>query len=186
MYTVKNCDNLLEIDGFSENLFKTHFKLYSGYVSNTNKLIYLLKSTAPGTPEYAELKRRFGWEYNGMRLHELYFDQMNKNPIELSSESILYKSITENFGSFENWKNDFISTACMRGIGWVILYRDIETNKLFNCWINEHDLGHPAGAIPVLILDVFEHAFITDFGLDRKTYIESFFNAIDWKIIENR
>jgi len=93
---------------------------------------------------------------------------------------------TEQFGSYDNWLKDFKATGTMRGIGWTILYRDNETNKLFNVWVNEHDLGHLVGASPLLVLDVFEHAYTLDYGLKRADYIEAFVNAIDWNIVASR
>jgi Fe-Mn family superoxide dismutase len=81
---------------------------------------------------------------------------------------------------------DFKATASMRGIGWVIMYQDMENGRLFNQWINEHDGGHPAGGNPILVLDVFEHAFITDYGLKRADYIEAFFKNIKWDVVEKR
>jgi Fe-Mn family superoxide dismutase len=181
-YQAKNYEKLLGLEGFTDELFKNHFVLYQGYVANTNKLADLLKQEEPGTPEYAELKRRFGWELNGMRLHELYFENMKKNSSEINEE--LKKKIEENFGSFEEWEKNFKTTASMRGIGWVILYKD--GDNLFNTWINEHDLGHLAGATPLLVIDVFEHAYMPDYGLKRADYIEAFFKIIDWQAVAGR
>ena len=94
--------------------------------------------------------------------------------------------MTEQFGSVEAWATDFKATGAMRGIGWVVLYEDPATGRLINTWINEHDVGHLAGARPVLIMDVFEHAFIPDYGLKRAEYIEAFFKNIDWKAVDSR
>lgn len=189
-YVAKNFEKLIGLNGFSEQLLKNHFTLYQGYVTNTNKVYSILKmfisEGKTGIPEYAELKRRFGWEFNGMRLHELYFENLTKTPSKLDSNSSLIKKISEEFGSFENFEKDFKGTGSMRGIGWVILYYDSANGRLFNEWINEHDVGHLSGLNPLLIMDVFEHAFITDYGLKRADYIEAFFKAIDWKIVENR
>ncbi len=185
-YTAKNYDRLIGTPGFSDNLLKNHFTLYGGYVTNTNKLMETLAKTAPGTPEYAEMKRRFGWEWAGMRLHELYFDNMTKQTQDFSKDSSLGQKITADFGSYDNWAKDFKGTGSMRGIGWTILYYDKDGDKLMNTWVNEHDLGHLPGAVPLLIMDVFEHAFITDYGLKRADYIEGFFNAICWKTVGAR
>lgn len=138
------------------------------------------------TLEFAEMKRRFGWEWNGMRLHELYFENLTKNNAPLDKNSIFAKKIAENFGSLENWEKDFKATAAMRGIGWTIAYYDSNAKKLFNTWINEHDSGHLAGLAPILVLDVFEHAYFTDYGAKRMNYIDAFFNAIDWQTVDNR
>ncbi len=180
-YEAKNYDRLLGTKGFSDTLLKNHFTLYQGYVTNTNKAVDLLSKTEKGTPQYAELKRRFGWEWSGMRLHELYFDNMTREAIPFSPDSSLGKKITADFGSFDEWAKDFKATGAIRGIGWAVLYYDKTADKLFNAWVNEHDLGHLAGAAPILIMDVFEHAFMVDYGLKRADYIEAFFNAVCWK-----
>ncbi len=188
-YTANDYNKLLGMEGFSETLLKNHFTLYQGYVTNTNKLVdtlgQLLKEGKTGNPEYAELKRRFGWEFNGMRLHELYFENLGgKAAIDKGGK--LAKKIAEDFGTYEEWEKDFKGVGAMRGIGWTILYQDNQSGKLFNCWINEHDAGHPAGCNPILILDVFEHAFMIDYGLKRADYIGAFFKNIHWKAAEGR
>ncbi|MGQ9478989.1 MAG: superoxide dismutase [Thermoproteota archaeon] len=190
MYNPKNFEHLLGLKGFSDQLLRNHFTLYQGYLNNTNKLIetltMLLKEGKTGTPEYAELKRRLGWEFNGMRLHEYYFGNMAKDGSELDRNSKLYGKIVEDFGSYEEWEKDFKGTGMMRGIGWVILYYDPYGNRLLNTWINEHDAGHLSGVNPVLVMDVFEHAYMIDYGLKRADYIEVFFKTIDWKTVAGR
>jgi Fe-Mn family superoxide dismutase len=188
-YKPKDYKGLLGTKGFSDKLLANHFKLYEGYVINVNKLMELLRMeeiTEPASPQYAELKRRFGWEFNGMRLHELYFGNMVKDGTQLGTATALSKKLIEDFGSLNNWEADFRSTGIMRGIGWVILAYDSEGKKLFNLWINEHDVGHLAGAVPILVMDVFEHAFMIDYGLARKDYIDAFMAAIDWKSVAKR
>lgn len=189
-YQPKSFEQLLGVNGLSDTLLKNHFTLYQGYVANTNKVAEILSSMAgegkAGTPEFAELKRRFGWEFNGMRLHELYFGNMSKGVNKLDTGSALSRKITEDFGSFENWERDFKGTGTMRGIGWVILYLDHAANRLFNVWVNEHDTGHLSGAVPLLVMDVFEHAYMTDYGLKRADYIEVFFRVIDWAAVSKR
>lgn len=188
-YEAKDYSKLIGMEGFSDMLLNNHFTLYKGYVTNTSKvmdmLAAMLKEGKAGTPEYAELKRRFGWEFNGMRLHEYYFDNLG-GKAALDKSSKLGKRLVENFGSYEDWEKDFKATGAMRGIGWTILYHDTIGGKLLNQWINEHDVGHPAGCIPILVLDVFEHAFLTDYGLKRADYIEAFFKNINWAIVEGR
>ncbi len=185
MYKAKNYEHLLIMGGFSEELLKNHFKLYEGYVLNTNKLLDFLKNKESGTPEYSELQRRFAWEFNGMRLHELYFGNMSAKKTFLK-EGALKEKISKIFGSFENWQKNFENLGMMRGIGWVILAYDKEGDELFNLWIGEHDLGHLAGAIPLFVMDVFEHAYIADYSLNRKEYIDNFMKNINWIEIEKR
>jgi len=188
-YAAKDYSVLVGMEGFSETLIKNHFTLYQGYVTNTNKvadiLDQMLKDGKTGTPEYAELKRRFGWEFNGMRLHEYYFENLGgKAP--LSRDGKLAKQMQADFGGYESWEKDFKATGTMRGIGWVVLYEDTLQGRLFNVWINEHDVSHPAGCNPVLIMDVFEHAFMIDYGLKRADYIEAFFKNLNWTAVESR
>jgi superoxide dismutase, Fe-Mn family len=189
-YTALNFDKLIGTAGFSDQLLKNHFTLYQGYVTNTNKLadalLALSKEGKQAAPEYAEQKRRFGWEFNGMRLHEIYFANMTKSPSATPKDSALYKKISEEFGSFEAWEKDFKGTGALRGIGWALLYYDPIGQRLFNTWVNEHDAGHLCGSVPLLILDVFEHAFMIDYGLKRADYIEAFTKAIDWGVVAHR
>jgi Fe-Mn family superoxide dismutase len=188
-YPAKDYNRLIGMEGFSETLLKNHFTLYQGYVTNTNKLMdglsQLLREEKTGTPEYAELKRRLGWEFNGMRLHEYYFENLGgKGGIQKGGK--LFQKLTESFGSYEAWEKDFKATGSMRGIGWAVLYQDVLNGKFINFWINEHDVGHPAGGMPILIMDVFEHAFMIDYGLKRANYIEAFFKNINWAELEKR
>jgi len=188
-YTAKDYAKLVGMPGFSETLLKNHFTLYQGYVTNTNKVLdtldQLLKEGKTATPEFAELKRRLGWEFNGMRLHEYYFENLGgKAPLDTNGK--LAKKLAESFGSLDTWEKDFKGTGAMRGIGWAVLYQDPANGRLINFWINEHDVAHPAGGTPILVMDVFEHAFMLDYGLKRADYIEAFFKNIDWKAAEAR
>jgi Fe-Mn family superoxide dismutase len=188
-YQAKNYVHLLGMKGFNDTLLNNHFKLYEGYVKQTNLLQDdLAKLTQEGkdrSPIYAGIKHMFGWEFDGMRLHEYYFGNLGGNG-ELDNQTPLYQRLTEQFGSYDNWKKDFVATGAMRGIGWAILYEDPRTGHLFNMWINEHDVGHLAGGKPLLVLDVFEHAYMTQYGLDRAQYIDAFFANIDWKTVTRR
>ena len=120
-----------------------------------------------------------------MRLHEYYFENLG-GKTSLGRDSKLAKQIQAEFGSYEDWEKDFRATGAIRGIGWVVLYEDASAGRLFNVWINEHDVSHPAGCNPLLIMDVFEHAFMIDYGLKRADYIEAFFKNINWKAVESR
>ena len=188
-YTAKDYSKLIGMEGFSETLLKNHFTLYQGYVTNTNKVMdilnQMLKDGKTATPEYAELKRRIGWEFNGMRLHEYYFENLGGKG-GINKDGKLAKKITEDFGNYETWEKDFKAVGSMRGIGWAVLYQDVTNGKLINFWINEHDVSHPAGCNPLLIMDVFEHAFMIDYGLKRADYIEAFFKNILWSAAETR
>lgn len=188
-YEAKDYSSLIGVEGLSETILRNHFTLYQGYVANTNKLLEsldkMLKELNTGTPEYAELKRRLGWEFNGMRLHELYFENMGGDG-DISKFAALSGEIARSFGSYEMWEKDFRATGTMRGIGWVILYKDMTNGRLMNFWINEHDVAHPSGCVPLLVMDVFEHAYMIDYGLKRADYIDVFMKNINWSFIDSR
>lgn len=189
LYVAKDYSRLIGMSGFSEMLLKNHFTLYQGYVTNTNKLMdslaRMLKDGASGTPEYAEIKRRLGWEFNGMRFHELYFENLGGGTSPAKSGKLMQR-ITDEFGGAGNWDKDFRATGSLRGIGWAVLYQDTADGRLMNSWINEHDVGHPSGCNPLLVMDVFEHAFLTDYGLKRADYIDAFMKNIAWPVVEQR
>lgn len=188
-YTAKDFSFLLGMQGFSDTLLKNHFTLYQGYVANTNKVMGLLaamlKDGKEGTPEFAELKRRFGWEFNGMRLHELYFENLGGKGDPAMAPALAKRVITQ-FGSVEACAKDFNATAAMRGIGWVVCYEELESGLFINTWVNEHDVGHLTGCNPVLVLDVFEHAFMIDYGLKRADYLTAFWKNVKWDVVEQR
>ena len=178
MYQIKNYDSLLGLPGFSDQALNTHFALYKGYVDNTNKLLE--------TRDNPESRRRLGWEFNGMRLHEYYFETLTKDPKPLNENSELAKKIIADFGSIENWQKDFKATTLMRGIGWAIFYYDPVADKLINFWIEQHHSGHPAGLKLLLNLDLFEHAFLIDYGTKKADYVGTFLKAVDWEKVEQR
>ncbi len=188
-YSAKDYSALIGMAGFSEALLRNHFTLYQGYVTNTNKLLdtlgSLLADGKSAAPEYAESKRRLGWEFDGMRLHEYYFENLGgRAPLDPTGP--LAARIAADFGSYDNWEADFKATGAMRGIGWAVMYQDPATGRLLNFWINEHDAGHPAGAAPILVMDVFEHAFMIDYGLKRADYIGAFFSNVNWPVVQER
>ena len=190
-YAPKTWD-LSGLDGISDATLETHFKLYEGYVKNTNllneRLAELRKNekSEGENPAFAELVRRLGFEYNGMRLHEYYFDNMTKRPSALSGGK-LYEALGEAYGGFEDWKRDFMAVGGMRGIGWAIAYCDTTNGAITNHWIDDHEDGHVAGFVPIVVLDVWEHAFIKDYKpAEKDKYIEAFFRNIDWKACEAR
>jgi len=186
-YKAQDFSKLIGMPGFSETLLKNHFTLYQGYVTNTNKLADILagKPKDATNPEYAELKRRFGFEYCGMRLHEYYFENLGgKNQLDRSGE--LAKKLTAAFGSYEAWEEDFKATGKLRGVGWSVLYLDEKTGSLFNVWIAEHQENHLPGGRPLLVMDVWEHAFMTDYQTNRAAYIDAFVKNINWEAVQAR
>jgi Fe-Mn family superoxide dismutase len=180
------------LNGISDATLEMHFSLYEGYVKNTNLLNERLSAirqagkAAGADPAYAELVRRLGFEYNGMRLHEYYFDNMAVAPAGIGTGR-LYNALGEAYGGFEEWKKDFMAAGGMRGIGWVIAYCDTTNGQITNHWIDDHQNGNLAGFVPIVVMDVWEHAFIKDYKpSDKGKYIEAFFANVDWKACESR
>ncbi|MCL5961479.1 MAG: Fe-Mn family superoxide dismutase [Chloroflexi bacterium] len=198
---------LTGLNGISDRQIDAHLGLYAGYVKNTNllneKIAELVNQGKTGTPDWAELVRRLGFEYNGLLLHEYYFGSL-KSPgggpgpfsiggsapaagNQLDPNSQLGQAIQQNFGSVQDWLASFKAIASMRGVGWAILYQDPVTGWLSNQWVTLHQDGHPAGFKPILVLDVWEHAFMVDYlPPERSKYIDAFFNNLDWSVVEQR
>lgn len=193
-YKEQAFDHLHGLDGISDAQLVEHLALYAGYVRQVNALNAELaelrgRGRASGTdPEYAELTRRLGFEYNGMILHEYYFENLRREgSAGPPSGSGLARALGEAFGSVEQWKTDFQAIGGMRGIGWVILFQDPVTDHLTNHWITLHQEGVPAGFKPLLVMDVWEHAFMRDYrATEKKKYVEAFFRNIDWARVERR
>jgi Fe-Mn family superoxide dismutase len=183
------------LTGISDKTLDLHFKLYEGYVKETNKLSEKIaeflkdgKVDQEEMPAYSELKRRLGFENNGMVLHEFYFDNLKKNAGgDPAKGSSFHQAATESFGSYETWKIDFVGVGKMRGVGWAICFQDPANGQISNHWINLHETGNVAGFKPVLVMDVWEHAYLLDYKpADRPKYIESFFANIDWETVQKR
>jgi len=186
IYEQKDFNNLLGMKGLSDTMLTNHFALYGGYVKNINSIIELLKTAKANSPEYNELKRRFGWEWNGMKMHEFYFENLSKEAQSINKESKLFSEIEKQFGSYDKWLEDFKATGLIRGIGWVLLVKDRDTGALINLWIGEHDEGHLCNQNVLLVMDVWEHAYMLDYGIKRADYINTFVENIDWKAVEDR
>jgi Fe-Mn family superoxide dismutase len=180
-----------ELKGFTENQIAQHWKLYEGYVAQSNalraELEAMRKDGKVGTPAYADRRRRFGFEYNGMVLHEYYFGNLKAGLPGPAPDSALRKALAEQYGSFEAWQEDFVKCGATRGIGWAVLYLDPATGFLTDHFIQLHEDGNVAGFVPVLVMDVFEHAYMVDWGAGgRGDYMKAFFENVNWGAAEKR
>jgi Fe-Mn family superoxide dismutase len=185
-----------DLEGLSEKMIDQHWKLYEGYVTNTNLLNKLTWDAAEGgkelnKAEHAETQRRLGFEYNGMVLHEYYFGALKKG-VESAGATHLLAKVTEDFKGFDRWKNQFSQMGKFRGVGWVVLSYDPLLKRLNNFWISDHEVGNVAGFVPILVMDVWEHAYVLDYGslaaagVGRSAYIEAYFKNINWDVVESR
>jgi Fe-Mn family superoxide dismutase len=188
-YQTKNFSYLLNsLDGISNNQLEQHFKLYEGYVKNVNKLNKKLKSlnTTDGNTTYSKirsLKTARAFAHNGVVLHELYFLNLNSKQSKPSNK--LKTKLIEDFGSMENYKNDLIASA-KSSRGWVVTLFNYRDNKISNYIIDSHDLHVPFDSEPLLVMDVWEHAYMIDYGIERNSYINAFMKNIDWEIVSDR
>jgi Fe-Mn family superoxide dismutase len=192
-YTPKTFPNLKGLKGISDALLESHLKLYEGYVNRTNKLTETLfgmakeKQAAGSNPAYAEMTRRMGFEYNGMVLHEYYFQNLKSGAGDAGPSGKLKAVLEASFTSFDIWLADFKAIATMPGVGWAITYQNPENGWLSNHWVTLHEEGNPAGFKPVLVMDAWEHAFVPDYKpTERAKYVEAYFSNIDWAAVESR
>jgi Fe-Mn family superoxide dismutase len=178
-----------DLNGISEDQLAQHWALYEGYVANVNLLegkIHALTKKGDFGAEFSELKRRAGFEYNGMVLHEHYFGILKAGGHPLNESTEFAKKLGESFGGIEDWRKEFAAMGHMRGSGWVILYHEPRRDILTNIWISSHEDGHPAGFTPLLVMDVWEHAYMVDWGAGgRADYVEKFLLNVDWAKLED-
>jgi Fe-Mn family superoxide dismutase len=189
-YTPKTF-NLPALTGLSEKQIKVHLALYEGYVKHVNLIMsmsnmYGKTEDEGGKYSLAEFRRRFAFEFNGMRLHEYYFEQFEGEKGG-SPESALAKAAAEKYGSGEEFIGHIRSIASSRGIGWVIVYADARANTIHTAFVNDHEIGTLAGLPIVLALDLWEHAYMVDYvPADKKNYIDAFFANLNWSVVEER
>ena len=169
-----------------------HFGLYEGYVKNTNLLteqiseIIRNKEASGKDLAYAELTRRLGFEFGGMVLHEYYFENLAAKG-KGSPSADFKRAVDQCFDGFDNWHQAFAAVGEMRGVGWAILYQDPVTERLSNHWVALHQDGVPSGFKPILVMDVWEHAFLLDYKpAERGKYIDAFFANVDWDAVHRR
>ena len=184
------------LQGISDKTLEMHFKLYEGYVKETNNLTERISEFIKDAnvdqeemPAYSELTRRLGFEFNGMVLHEYYFDNLRRGggPGDPAKTTEFAKAAESSFGSYEIWKADFVGIGKMRGVGWAICYQNPSNGRISNHWITLHETGNIAGFDPILMMDVWEHAYLLDYKpAERPKYIEAFFANIDWAMVEKR
>ncbi len=177
------------LKGISAKTIEEHLKLYAGYVKHANlvlaKIQELKQNAETNAYALAEVNRRFGFEFNGMRNHEVYFKSLAGGSTSLTTSGQFYKTIEATWGSFDAWLAEFKSIALTRGIGWAMLYFDPVSKQLLNAWVDEQHFGQLQTCTLILGLDMWEHSFVFDYQPSgKKNYIEDFFENINWSVIE--
>lgn len=180
--------NLPELKGLSPKQIEVHLKLYAGYVKNVNaimsKLAELMQDSEKNALALSELKRRFGFEFDGMRLHELYFEALGGDG---HAQGSLVDALAKQWGSFEAWQNEFKAMGNMRGIGWVLLTYDAKAQMFHNVWVSDHELGHLATLPIIIAMDMWEHAFMVDYVPAQKgDYVSTFLSNLQWPTLDAR
>lgn len=189
-YKAKDYSTLKGLQGISDEQVQVHLTLYNGYVTRSNKLNETLAAMVNegkvASFEYNELKRRAPWEHNGVILHELYFDNLSPSASK-GEESKFAELVSKQFGSFDTWKADFLGVGKMPGVGWAVTYYDPTRGAFDNYWIDRHDHGHPAGYKPVVVMDLWEHAWSVYLKpTERAKYLEHFYANVAWKAVDSR
>ena len=178
------------LDGISPKQLEVHLKLYEGYVKNVNVLESVVQAYSQvddegGRYAVAEVRRRLGFEFNGMRMHEHYFSQWEGTPAPISGA--LADALSAQYGSMDTWLADFKLTGMTRGIGWTMLSYDPVGKRFFNHFVGDHELGQLNSTVTVLALDMWEHAYMVDYTpAEKAKYIDAFFKNLNGKVAEMR
>jgi len=189
-YTTKTF-NLSTLTGLSAKQIKVHIGLYEGYVKHVNLIMEKIKALKEADVEgnaylIAELRRRFAFEFDGMRMHEYYFSQLEQGQTSLKSGGAFEKAIVEKYEE-QGLVAHIKEVAGSRGVGWVIVYVDTQEKTLHTTFVSDHELGQLAGAPILLALDLWEHAFMVDYvPAEKKNYIDAFFANLNWGVVEER
>lgn len=187
VYEPKDYSSLVSMEGFGDDHLMSHFHFYRAHVATTNDLISRLSRDAgesPSQPRREALRRRLSWDWNGMRLHELYFENLGGDGSV--KDHVVEELLEDQFGSGHRWESDLRAIANTQGVGWASLYYDAREHQLLNVWIDGHGTNHLAGAVPLLVIDLWTHAISPDFGDDRGAYLDAFFANIDWRSVRSR
>jgi Fe-Mn family superoxide dismutase len=184
--------NLPDLKGLSKKQIDVHLALYEGYVKHSNlimdKIATLRDADAEGNAYLmAELRRRFGFEFDGMRMHEYYFEQFEGGPLRPQGEGPLFDTASERYGDWDKFIAHIKEVCGTRGIGWTVVYYDSAARTLHTAWVNDHEIGQLAGLSIILAVDMWEHAYMVDYTpADKKTYVEAFLENVNWEVIAKR
>lgn len=177
-----------KLEGISQEQIAEHFEvLYKGYVDKVNEIRRKLEEEFSNMPnatydDYRELKLEESFALNAVKLHESYF-------LGLGGDGVVPDEIrdifSKSFGSFENWQEEFRGLG-LASRGWAVLYYDLDEKGLYNGLSDWHSHGGVWDTKPILVLDVYEHAYFMDYGTKRQNYIDAYFANLDWQSILER
>ncbi len=180
------------LEGLSEKQIAVHLGLYEGYVKHVNLIAEKLGAVRSGELTLdpyivAELRRRFAFEFDGMRMHEYYFEELEQGTAALNGESAFGKAVSEKYGSVEGYLAHIGEVAGTRGIGWVVTYQDHIGGTVHTTFVADHEVGQLSGLPILFVMDLWEHAFMVDYiPAEKKNYIEAFLKNVNWSVVEGR
>lgn len=190
-YTPKTF-SLPELTGLSPKQIEVHLALYEGYVKHVNLILDTIKELRESDAQknayiINELRRRLSFEFDGMRMHEYYFEQFEGGAKALSADSALAQSAIAKYGSVDGLLSHIKEVAGTRGIGWVVVYFDPTVQTLHTMFVNDHELGQFSGLPIILAVDLWEHAYMVDYVPSEKgKYIDAFLANVNWEVAEKR
>lgn len=180
----------LKTDFLSDGNIQNHFELYEGYVETFNRISAELDSADreanSNHSRFKNLKHDETYNLNGAYLHELYFSNIGDPNSQITMDSLSYMRISRDFGSFDAWQKDFIACCQSSRCGWAITYLNTYTQSLMNCVIDLHSQNVPVGMYPVVVMDLWQHAYYKDYLKDSKTYTNAMMKQFRWPVIEKR
>ena len=181
--------NIPSLKGLSEKQIEVHLGLYAGYVKHVNLIAEKLREGVEGKDPYtsAELRRRFAFEFDGMRMHENYFEQLEGCANEIDGGGALAKKVGEKYGDVSGFLDHIKEVAGSRGIGWVTVYYDNKADSVHTVFVGDHEIGHLSGLPILFALDMWEHAFMVDYVPSEKAkYVDAYLENTNWKVVEER
>jgi superoxide dismutase, Fe-Mn family len=178
-------------DFLSDKNINNHKKLYQDYLEKFNatsaKLDSVDKSAAhTNHSSYRSFKIDETFNMNGSYLHELYFANIADNNSQINMDTLSFMRINRDFGTFDNWQKDFIACGLSSRCGWVITYLNTFTQSYMNTFIDLHSENVPVGMHPVIVVDMWQHAYYKDYLKDSKTYLTAMMKQLNWRVIEER
>jgi len=178
-------------DSLSERLKVSHKALYEAYVTQLSEVSAKIDAcvkngTNPNYSEFRSLKQSEAYLLNAVYLHELFFSNCFNPNSELYQDTLAYMRIQQDWGTFDKWMEEFQACASASRAGWAIFGWSTYLKKYINIAVDNHVGNIPVGFIPVLAVDVWEHAYMADYGLDKDSYVVAMMREIDWDVIEER
>jgi len=181
----------VKTDFLSPGNVQNHIDLYEGYVENFNKTSIQLDSADrsnvnSNNSPYRAYKIDETFNMNGAYLHELYFANIGDSQSRITMDSLSYMRLNRDFGSFDDWQRDFIACGMASRCGWVVTYLNMFTQSYMNCAIDLHSENVPVGMYPVVVMDVWQHAYYRDYLKDVNSYMSAMMKQLRWPVIEKR